>query len=297
MGSPLTLIKGKLSDFCSIIADVVRADAEIIGADFTRISGTGELNGNNTIMSGGFLYGQVFENKNYVVVQSPRWHHACAVCPHKTRCLIALEAAFPIFFGGEVIGAIGILCVDYATKNTFLGNVGNNLNFLRVMCGLIEKELDAVFELEHIRKKLAVYADDFADSDGFGFIIDAQSTILNINKNAAAFFGAECVGSTFLLEHESGKTFVTINGKQAQLIGVTVRERDGFVIIRAEDAGENTESLAKKIRPLEEIERQAIETAIGIFGSDTAGKKRAAETLGIGTATLYRKIGEKQQGV
>jgi transcriptional regulator with PAS, ATPase and Fis domain len=41
---------------------------------------------------------------------------------------------------------------------------------------------------------------------------------------------------------------------------------------------------------LAELERRAIENALAHFGDSAGGKKKAAEALGIGVATLYRKI-------
>jgi transcriptional regulator with PAS, ATPase and Fis domain len=42
--------------------------------------------------------------------------------------------------------------------------------------------------------------------------------------------------------------------------------------------------------PLEELERKAIIQALSIFGQTTEGKKKAAKALGLGLATLYRRI-------
>jgi len=52
---------------------------------------------------------------------------------------------------------------------------------------------------------------------------------------------------------------------------------------------ENTEHV---IRPLAAIEHEEILKAIEICGNTTQGKRLAAERLGIGVATLYRKLGE-----
>src|SRR5206468_2950692 len=48
------------------------------------------------------------------------------------------------------------------------------------------------------------------------------------------------------------------------------------------------------IRPLQDLEKEAIATALNRFGHDVNGKKQAAEALGIGIATLYRKVKEYQ---
>ncbi|WP_330399490.1 sigma-54 interaction domain-containing protein [Lachnoclostridium edouardi] len=44
------------------------------------------------------------------------------------------------------------------------------------------------------------------------------------------------------------------------------------------------------IIPMKELEKQAIWAALNKFGRDTEGKKKAAKALGIGLATLYRKL-------
>lgn len=46
------------------------------------------------------------------------------------------------------------------------------------------------------------------------------------------------------------------------------------------------------LRPLREVERELILRAIDIYGTTTKGKQLAAQALGIGIATLYRKLDE-----
>jgi len=52
------------------------------------------------------------------------------------------------------------------------------------------------------------------------------------------------------------------------------------------------EGYSGEICALEDIEKREIERALKRFGSDTRGKKAAAQALGIGVATLYRKLGD-----
>lgn len=51
-------------------------------------------------------------------------------------------------------------------------------------------------------------------------------------------------------------------------------------------------NMAPDILPLAELERRAIDQALARFGTDTNGKRAAAAALGIGVATLYRKLKE-----
>ena len=54
------------------------------------------------------------------------------------------------------------------------------------------------------------------------------------------------------------------------------------------ETGRGTE----EVLTLKELEQRAIRQAIARYGDTTQGKKEAARQLGIGLATLYRKIGE-----
>lgn len=48
----------------------------------------------------------------------------------------------------------------------------------------------------------------------------------------------------------------------------------------------------EKVIPLQEVERREIDKALSLYGRSTKGKKMAAKSLGIGLATLYRKLDE-----
>ena len=50
------------------------------------------------------------------------------------------------------------------------------------------------------------------------------------------------------------------------------------------------DELSQRVVPLSELETNEIKKALDIYGYDTKGKKMAARKLGIGIATLYRKI-------
>lgn len=49
-------------------------------------------------------------------------------------------------------------------------------------------------------------------------------------------------------------------------------------------------SALESVRNLKELEKEEIKKALSLYGTDTEGKKRAAKELGIGLATLYRKM-------
>lgn len=65
---------------------------------------------------------------------------------------------------------------------------------------------------------------------------------------------------------------------------------NGTALAPEENYGEETAVL-----PLKELEKREIRKALRLCGTTTEGKKEAAARLGIGIATLYRKIDEYYQ--
>ncbi len=99
--------------------------------------------------------------------------------------------------------------------------------------------------------------------------------------------------------HEGGEVLseALLPGKLAAFSGIN--RPDPAAPAPAGDAGRRlvekpaaTTRTPGPIVPLAELEKQAILAALQHFGNDTEGKKRAAEALGIGIATLYRKLRE-----
>jgi DNA-binding NtrC family response regulator len=73
--------------------------------------------------------------------------------------------------------------------------------------------------------------------------------------------------------------------------GSAITKADLPVKIRGQaGAGSRQAKRLPAISPAEELERQAIAAALQLFGFTVEGKKQAAAHLGMGIATLYRKL-------
>ena len=64
------------------------------------------------------------------------------------------------------------------------------------------------------------------------------------------------------------------------------------LVQEVQDSTELVQDAQMEIVPLREIEAREIAKAIRLYGNTTEGKKRAAKSLGIGLATLYRRLEE-----
>lgn len=82
-------------------------------------------------------------------------------------------------------------------------------------------------------------------------------------------------------QKEETKGSSTASGSQTEAV------REGV-----KDQSEKKDILTDEVCTLKELEQRAIRQAIDRCGDTTQGKKEAARQLGIGLATLYRKLGE-----
>lgn len=62
------------------------------------------------------------------------------------------------------------------------------------------------------------------------------------------------------------------------------------ILAESAGAGSGTGAAPPAVTKLSDLEKQAIQHALSVYGGTTEGKKKAAAVLGIGIATLYRKI-------
>lgn len=65
---------------------------------------------------------------------------------------------------------------------------------------------------------------------------------------------------------------------------------DGFLYSQETIQPNASASSTRPVIPLKELEKQAINRALELFGNTTQGKRQAASSLGISLATLYRKL-------
>ena len=97
---------------------------------------------------------------------------------------------------------------------------------------------------------------------------------------------------------ENIRTHINFIGKVCDLLGDCITANRELSAAQKENA-EYRAMLARyaedgytgEVCSLEALEKREIEKALRCFGSDTRGKRLAAEALGIGVATLYRKLG------
>lgn len=99
---------------------------------------------------------------------------------------------------------------------------------------------------------------------------------------------------------ENIRTHMFLIAKACGFLGVNVgdyerlRQQEAKIIELeqkiAQGANSCDENNIGEVRHIEDLERREIEKALNKFGHDTDGKRLAAKSLGIGIATLYRKL-------
>jgi len=254
-----------------LVSESLNVDAELVDGGMNRVCATGAFAKKDAVMADGLLYQVSFKEKTRWLIQNPRKNRVCVNCRNRKRCMEKLELSCPVFYGGEVIGCIGVSCPNYESKERFVGNIGANLNFIEKICGLI-----GVITAET----------QPGGDDGLAELLKEA-----INKSGQSIIIEDRDKSIIYISERAKKG---LTGKQnrigGKLFGSEVREGTKIFIDSAAANPKTGESA--DIRPMRDVEFENIINALDIFGHDTNGKRKAAEMLGIGIATLYRKINE-----
>jgi transcriptional regulator with PAS, ATPase and Fis domain len=198
----LYAIKDRVTDYVGFLAEIIKADIEVVDAELRKLAGVGVCGLNERLIAGGALYRAAFETGRYVFIENPRRHQVCERCEERGRCLEQMELAAPITIKDSVIGAVGLICSTREQKEQILGNARAYMFMINTISGYIADKAADAYEIRRLK--------EFA---GHG-----------------------------------------------------------------------------EIRRIEYLEREEIRRALSVYGYDTAGKKKAADALGIGIATLYRKL-------
>jgi len=141
-------IKSRLSDYAAIIRERTKSEVEIVDAALKRVATAGEtLSGGSAggldVLSGGVAYNKVFETGEHIIITNPRKHRVCLSCRSYGRCLIAMEAYFPIILNNSVIGAVGIVNDSYANRDKIAEDTASLVHFLSIITRMIAEDAAA----------------------------------------------------------------------------------------------------------------------------------------------------------
>lgn len=184
--SLLKQIQSTVMKYAEAIASIVGVEVEIIDKNFIRIASTDIYKDgiNENMLNEGFVYQYVLSTGQYQVIENPGEHKLCENCINRHCCVEKLELCTPIKFKDDIIGVIGLICLEEKQREYILNNLDSHLKFLHQIAYFISVKVS-----EHMEKKknnsLIVLLKKVINSINKGvLIIDSEERIVEMNNSA-----------------------------------------------------------------------------------------------------------------
>ena len=117
-------IREYLQSYANAISNILKIDVEIVDENLNRITGTGiyeEKVGVN-IKKNGLVYSETLRTRKMQVIENPGKNKLCKKCIDKDNCFEKMEISYPIYYGEDTFGVIGLVCTSDEQKQILMDN-------------------------------------------------------------------------------------------------------------------------------------------------------------------------------
>lgn len=222
-------IKEYLQSYANAISNILKIDVEIVDENLNRIIGTGfyeEKVGIN-IKKNGLVYSETLRTRKMQVIENPGKNKLCKKCIDKDNCFEKMEISYPIYYGEDTFGVIGLVCTSDQQRETLMENFESIMAFIGHMSELIAAKIVEQNE-EMIQRKNLVFLKQIINSVNDGVIVIKNNNIISsINLKGIKELGVNTniVGESIKVEltddyfQESQIYNVEIDGKKYEVVG------------------------------------------------------------------------------
>lgn len=179
-------IQPSIMKYAVIISKVLKVEVEIADSNLIRIAGTGRFKGliNRSMEKEGYVYKSAIKSGEPKIIKDPGKDSLCRACPKFDICEEKFEVCTPIKLGSEVIGVIGLICINEKQKEHLLKDFETYMEFLQQISGFISTtvyERKERLREETLLKSLNLVIDKV---DRGVIILNYSSKVTHINKKA-----------------------------------------------------------------------------------------------------------------
>lgn len=268
---------GVIKDFIQVVAravaDVLEIDTSVVDLNLVRIAGTVSVKIPHVINDG--IIKKVLETRQFYMTHDTNSDKHCSTCSMRTVCCETAFVHCPIFFHGEIIGVMGLMCTNNVQREHLVAKSGAILNFLQRMCEIISLKLEE-YENRENEKKLykrleshSLLLDQVlnAISDGY-LIVDNQNRIIRANHSAELILdtasGEKNTGTLFhyLEEFDKNAKQKFPNGKFSFYDEMLIKQKNYGITISPIFNDDQQIGKSINFKTLDKIGSQAIYKAI-----------------------------------
>ena len=222
-------IKEYLQSYANAISNILKIDVEIVDENLNRIIGTGfyeEKVGIN-IKKNGLVYSETLRTRKMQVIENPGKNKLCKKCIDKDNCFEKMEISYPIYYGEDTFGVIGLVCTSDQQREALMENFESIMAFIGHMSELIAAKIVEQNE-EMIQRKNLVFLKQIINSVNDGVIVIKNNNIISsINLKGIKELGVNTniVGQSIKVEltddyfQELQIYNVEIEGKKYEVVG------------------------------------------------------------------------------
>lgn len=222
-------IREYLQSYANAISNILKIDVEIVDENLNRITGTGiyeEKVGVN-IKKNGLVYSETLRTRKMQVIENPGKNKLCKKCIDKDNCFEKMEISYPIYYGEDTFGVIGLVCTSDKQKQILMDNFKSIISFIGHMSELIAAKVIEQNE-EMIQRKNLVFLKQIINSVNDGVIVIRNNNIISsVNSKGAKelALNTNIVGQSIKVEltddyfQDSQIYNIEIDGKKYEVVG------------------------------------------------------------------------------
>lgn len=186
MLSKLKEFQQEMIKYTETVASVLDVDIEIVDDRLIRISGTGLYKSkiNESVVTEGFIYDNVIQTGQELVVLDICDNQLCIECSHYMKCLNKVIIAVPIKYNNRTIGVIGAISTDKTKKVEISAKIDNYLKFVNHICDLISMKIEEHEASKNSSRKMDMMIEIIENVEKGVIILDINSKISYINNIA-----------------------------------------------------------------------------------------------------------------
>lgn len=180
----LNRVRGHVRKYAEVISSVMKVEVEIVDSKMIRIAGTGIYKKAVGVPAKGSVYRDVLATGDSHIIKEPGKDALCMGCADKGSCLEKLEISTPIFYRGEIVGVIGLVCATESQKRRVLENLDSHLKFVKQISEFIAIKLYEYDENVISKERKDILNQILNSMDKGVIVVNAEDRIISINNSA-----------------------------------------------------------------------------------------------------------------
>lgn len=253
---PLGLIKNNIEEYAELFSFIIKADVEIVDTGLNIIAKHGMADFQNKMSCSSIIHEYAMKENTLAIIDNPRKNPLCQSCVERNRCLKKMELSYPVSYGGEIIGAIGLVCYNLTQKEAIVRDLELYTAFIKKINVFILKDIANYNDYKNCKIKTALLKSALSLSNKAYIAYAKDGNVLDFNQRAYDYIGEDISSFQVLSYEKNAIRKIRLNESEIDVIGNIVHSSSNdegdwaFVsFLEIEDYIKNTEFIPEGFEP------------------------------------------------